>query len=201
MNAFQVRRLFTAVLLSFPALTSSRLLAQGPGDPPATVARVSYLNGEVSLQAAGSDEWSEAPPNYPMIGGDRLYTSRGSRALVQLAGADLRVWQATDVTLTNQTDNFEQIGLAQGAVRLRVFQMSPGSQIEVDTPNGAVLVETPGDYRIEASPQNGSSSLTVNAGRAQFNRTEYQSASHGGLHSSDVRCRSDSDRVHRCAAL
>ena len=111
-----------------------------------------------------------------MVGGDRLYTGPGSRAVVQLGGAEMRIWQATDVTLTNLSDNFEQIGLAQGAMRLRVFQMEPGSQIEVDTPNGAALINSPGDYRIEAFTQNGgqdggqdaSSILTINSGNAQL---------------------------------
>jgi hypothetical protein len=112
--------------------------------------------------------------NYPMVGGDRLYTGPGSRAVVQLGGAELRIWQASDVTLTNIADNYEQIGLAQGALRLRVFQMEPGSQIEVDTPNGAALINSPGDYRVEAFPQgsngdqNASSILTVNSGNAQL---------------------------------
>jgi len=156
-----------------PILFAAKLRAQyDPNDPPASIARISYLDGSVSLQAAGTDDWSQAPINYPMIGGDRLYTGPGSRALVQLGGAELRVWQATDVTLTNITDQYEQIGLAAGSIRLRVFQMDPGSQIEVDTPNGAAIIETPGDYRIESFPQNNvqdaSSIVTVNSGSVQL---------------------------------
>lgn len=150
-----------------PALFSASLFAQDQ-DPSGVVARISYLNGGVSLQASGTDEWSQAPINYPMVGGDRIYTGPGSRAVVQLGGAELRVWQLSDVTLTNIDDDYEQIGLASGNLRLRVFHMEPGSQIEVDTPNGAVLVNSPGDYRIEAFPQNGSSIVTVNSGNAQI---------------------------------
>jgi hypothetical protein len=178
----QARKLFRrgAVLLLLPLLSASTLLAQYDqsyqGDPPASIARIGYLNGNVSLQAYGSDQWADAPINYPMVGGDRLYTGPGSRAVVQLGGAEMRIWQATDVTLTNLSDNFEQIGLAQGALRLRVFQMEPGSQIEVDTPNGAALINSPGDYRIEAFAQGGgqygdqdaSSILTINSGNAQL---------------------------------
>ena len=168
---------WAALLLfsTFTLLSSAKLFAQyaqDPNDPPSAIGRIGYLNGSVSLQASGSDEWSEAPANYPMVGGDRLFTGSGSRAVVQLGGAELRIWQATDVTLTNLADDYEQIGLAQGSLRLRVFQMDPGSQIEVDTPNGAAIIQAPGDYRIEAFPQNGgqnvSSILTVNSGNAQL---------------------------------
>jgi hypothetical protein len=165
------------LLLVLPILCVSKVRAQyqgqyDPNDPPASIARIGYLQGNVSLQAAGTDDWSQAPPNYPMIGGDRLYTGPRARAVIQLGGAELRLWQATDVTLTNVTDQFQQIGLAAGALRLRVFEMDPGSQIEVDTPNGAAIIESPGDYRFEAFPQtNGqdaSSIVTVNSGNAQI---------------------------------
>jgi hypothetical protein len=165
------------LLLLLPILSASILPAQyqgqyDPNDPPASIARIGYLQGSVSLQAAGSDDWSQAPPNYPMVGGDRIYTGPRARAVIQLGGAELRLWQATDVTLTNVTDQFQQIGLAAGTFRLRVFEMNPGSQIEVDTPNGAAIVESPGDYRFEAFPQtnaqDASSIVTVNSGNAQI---------------------------------
>ena len=167
-------------LSSISFLCASSLFAQyqdqsgqyDPNDPPAAIARIGYLQGDVSLQAAGTDDWSQAPPNYPMVGGDRIYTGARARAVVQLGGAELRLWQATDVSLTNITDQYEQIGLAAGSLRLHVFQMDPGSQIEVDTPNGATIIESPGDYRFEAfaqSYQQGASSIvTINSGNAQI---------------------------------
>jgi len=166
-------KLWSVLLLSTLATSSAKLHAQSdPNDPPAEVARIGYLNGQVSLQAAGTDDWSQAPPNYPMIAGDRIYTGPAARAVVQLGGAELRLWQATDLTLTNISDQYEQIGLAAGTFRLRVFQMDPGSQIEVDTPNGAAIVTSPGDYRFEAFPQNdsqaASSIVTINSGNAQI---------------------------------
>ena len=169
-NFFVTRFRFVAAALLFPlvSLTANRLQAQDPGDPPSTVARITFLRGDVSLQASGTDDWSDAPPNYPMVGGDRIYTANAARALLQLGGAELRIGGATDVTLTNLTDDFEQLALSQGSVRLRVFQIDPKSQIEVDTPNGAVLISTPGDYRINANPQAGGSDVVVNAGDAQL---------------------------------
>ncbi len=177
MHANKRTRLTLAILSLLPILCASSLFAQyqnqyDPNDPPASIARIGYTQGNVSLQAYGTDDWSQAPPNYPMVGGDRLYTGPRARAVVQLGGAELRLWQATDVSLTNVTDQFQQIGLAAGTFRLRVFEMSPGSQIEVDTPNGAAIIESPGDYRFEAFPQTGSqdasSIVTINSGNAQI---------------------------------
>jgi hypothetical protein len=146
-------------------LWGSALLAQDQ-DPPSAVARIGYMQGAVSLQPAGEGDWSDAPPNYPLISGDRLYTDQGARAIIQNGSSDVRLWGQTDVTLTNLTDQYEQIGLAQGSVRVRVFALNPDSTIEVDTPNGSVIIQQPGDYRINAYGPD-ASLVAVNAGSVQ----------------------------------
>jgi hypothetical protein len=47
-------------------------------NPPARVARISYLKGRVSFQPAGQDQWSEATVNFTVTTGDRLYTDKGA---------------------------------------------------------------------------------------------------------------------------
>jgi len=136
-------------------------------DPPSRVARIAFLQGNVSLQPAGVNSWTEVPVNYPMYSGDRIYADQGARAIVQAGSADVRLWGGSDVTLTNLTDNYEQIGLAQGFVRVRIFAMNPGDVIEVDTPNAAVIIQQPGDYRINAYNDQ-ASLVAVNAGSVQI---------------------------------
>src|SRR5271165_603216 len=155
-----------AVIFAALSMLVANALAQDE-DPPARVARIAYLQGVVSLQPAGADSWNDAPPNYPMISGDRIYTDQNSRAVIQNGSSDIRLWGQTDVTLTNLSDQFEQVGIAQGAVRVRVYGLNPGNTIEVDTPNAAVIIQQPGDYRINA--YNGQASLVaVNAGSVQI---------------------------------
>lgn len=151
---------------AIPFLFSAALIAQDE-DPPARVARIAYAQGEVSFQPAGSDEWNQTPPNYPMISGDRIYTDQSARAIIQNGSTDVRLWGQTDVTLTNLTDQYEQLGLAQGALRVRVFGINPGNTIEVDTPNASIFIQQPGDYRINAYDQQ-ASLLEVNVGSAQI---------------------------------
>jgi hypothetical protein len=137
-------------------------------DPPARVARVAYLAGDVSMLFPGDEEWAAAPPNYPMISGDRIYTGDDGRAAIQNGFIDVRLWHDTDVTLTNLADNYEQLGLAQGAIRVRVFSLEAGGAVEVDTPNGAAIIQQPGDYRINAYPDEGESLVEVNAGSVEI---------------------------------
>jgi hypothetical protein len=46
--------------------------AQDQDDPPSRVARLGYMEGSVSFQPAGEDDWVGAVPNRPMTTGDKL---------------------------------------------------------------------------------------------------------------------------------
>lgn len=137
-------------------------------DPPAVAARIAYLSGNVSLEAQGAQDWSVAPLNYPMVSGDRIYTDEGARVAIQCGATDIRAWGGTDVTLTNLTEQYEQIGIAQGSIRVRVYAIDPDNTIEVDTPSGAVIIQNPGDYRINVYPDQQASLVQVNSGTVQI---------------------------------
>jgi hypothetical protein len=122
--------------------------------------------------ASGSSDWSAGVNNYPMIAGDRLFCDAQAQAEVGTGTTDVRLWQNTDVTLTNLTDQLEQIGLATGSIRVRVYSINSGATVEVDTPNGAAVISQPGDYRFDVSAANGngdgSSDAVVNSGSIQI---------------------------------
>jgi len=45
------------------------------GDPPNRVARISVIQGNVSLEPNGVDAFSQAEINYPLTSGDRVYAA------------------------------------------------------------------------------------------------------------------------------
>ncbi len=137
------------------------------GSPPGRVARLAVMEGKVSLQVAGSDQWSEASLNYPLTTGDRLYTDQGGRAELQVGPFAVRLSESTDLTTVNLTDQLMQLGLGQGAIRVTVFTMPPGNSIEVDTPNGALALLEPGNYRMDADPNGNGTLVIVNRGSLQ----------------------------------
>jgi hypothetical protein len=158
---------FAAGLAAVAILCTSPTFAQDT-DPPAIAARIAWLSGSVSLEAQGAQDWSVAPLNYPMVSGDRIYTGDGARAVVQSGSTDVRLWADSDVTLTNLNEQYEQIGIAQGSVRVRVYNIDPGNTIELDTPSGAVIIQNPGDYRVNVYPDQQASVVEVNAGTVQI---------------------------------
>jgi hypothetical protein len=133
------------------------------------VARIGNVQGNVSFMASRSSDWSAGVNNYPMIAGDRLFCDKESQAEIGAGTTDVRLWQNTDVTLANLNNQFEQIGLASGSIRVRVYSMNSGATVEVDTPNGAAIISQPGDYRFDAQTGgDGASDAVVNAGAVQI---------------------------------
>jgi hypothetical protein len=160
------KMMFAAVLAIMPLFPAVSAFAQD--DPPVLVARIGDTQGDVSFMAAGATDWSQGLANYPMTSGDRLYCDQNSRAEIGAGETDVRLWEYTDVTLTNLTSQYEQIGLATGAIRVRIYGLNPGSTVEVDTPNGSAVITQPGDYRFDAFPNDGGSDAIVNAGALQI---------------------------------
>src|SRR6266702_3357502 len=122
------------------------------GDPPSRVMRLQYLQGEVSMQPGGVDDWVAANLNRPLTTADRIWTDQGARAELTMGSAALRLGSETSVTLSNLDDNTAQIELDQGALNLSVRYLNAGEIIEVDTPNFAYTVTKPGDYRFDVVP-------------------------------------------------
>src|SRR5512137_2519179 len=81
-------RLAVLAILTLAALGSARA---DEGDPPSRVARLSYVEGAVSFQPAGIEDWTAAERNRPLTTGDRLWTDQQSVAELDLGDAVLRL--------------------------------------------------------------------------------------------------------------
>jgi hypothetical protein len=136
-------------------------------DPPYRVARLNYTSGSVSLQPAGVDDWTAASINRPLTTGDRLYTDDGSRAELHIGTIALRLDGGTSVSFLNLDDRTVQIQLNEGTLGLRVRSVGEQDTIEVDTPNLAVSVLRPGEYRVDTAENGDSTSVTVRAGEGE----------------------------------
>ena len=139
------------------------------GDPPSRVARLSSLQGGVSFQAGGSADWGVATLNASITSGDRLVADDGSRAELELGSLAVRLGSSTDLTVTSLTDGLLQLGVPAGTVRLSVYRMQPSDTVEVDTPNGAVSILAPGNYRVSTNAAGTQTFLSVERGRAELN--------------------------------
>src|SRR5579875_1024167 len=136
-------------------------------DPPGLVARLSYLQGNVSAQGAAAHDFSAAELNQVLTSGDRLYTDNTAEAELEVGQLGVRLGGATDLTVTALTDQLAQLGLAAGSVHLRSYALLPGTVLELDTPEAAITALQPGDVRVDEDPAGHLTTIAVLSGQAQ----------------------------------
>ena len=140
--------------------------AQDPDDLQRGVARVSLLNGEVSVQRGDSGDWVAASLNSPVVTGDRVSTGAGSRTELQFDSANiLRIGADSDVSVTQLESGRYQMAVAHGTVTFRVLRQS-SVDIEIDTPSVSVRPSEEGAYRISVD-DSGQTSVTARSGEVE----------------------------------
>ena len=85
-------------------------------DPPDRAARLSFIQGDVVVQPAGEEDWSEALLNRPLTSGDKLRTEQDSRAEIQVGPAAVRLDGNTDFSFLNVDADSIQMHMTAGVV-------------------------------------------------------------------------------------
>ena len=140
---------------------------QQQDDPPSRVARLGYMEGSVSFEPSGEQDWVGATDNRPLTIGDKLWSDKGSRAELQLGSSVIRLGENTGISFLNLDDRTVQVQLSSGAINIRVRRLENGEAFEVDTPNLAFSIYQPGSYRLEASEDGSNTAVTVREGEGE----------------------------------
>jgi len=136
-------------------------------EPPLRAARLGLINGAVSFSPGGQGDWVQAVVNRPLTTGDRLWADANSRAELQIGGASIRLGALTNVTLLNLDDRIAQVQLVQGSLNVRVRHLGPRQSFEINTPNLALTLRQPGNYRIDVDPDGSATAVRVKSGRGE----------------------------------
>jgi hypothetical protein len=136
-------------------------------DPPSRVARLNFIDGSVSFQPAGVDDWAAASLNYPLTSGDHIYSDIGSHAEMHIGPNALRLGSQSNFGFLNLDDRTVQVRFTEGALEIRLRRLDDDDLYEVDTPQGAVSLLRNGDYRIETDPDRNATMVTVRAGEVE----------------------------------
>src|SRR6267378_2988859 len=138
------------------------VLSSAQVDVPPGVARISLIQGDVSVQRGDTGDWAAAALNQPLVGGDRISTGDGSQAELQLDHSNiLRLGNNTHAKIASlgqtQIDRAQiqraqiQVQVGQGLAYYTVFKDSE-AEVEIDTPNAAIRpTSNEGVYRIEVN--------------------------------------------------
>jgi hypothetical protein len=134
-------------------------------DVKARVARISMLDGEVSLKRNDSKDWEAAKLNYPVVEGDTVTTAANSNLEIQVDARNfIRLSGNSVLRIITLRDEGIAISVVEGTVTVRLanFDRKRG-YFEVDAPKSTLAAEKNGLYRIDV-PKNGRVRLTVREG-------------------------------------
>jgi hypothetical protein len=130
------------------------------------VARLSVIDGEVSVRRGDSGDWIAAAINAPLMTGDRLFCGPQSRAELQFDFANMiRVGDNSEVRLSELEYQRYQVQVARGTVMFRVLRDSR-SDVELSTPSVSVRPMKRGSYRVTVR-EDGASEITVRSGEVE----------------------------------
>jgi len=160
---FHLRRLVLtgAVLWMASATTPAR--AQDPDDLKRGVARISLINGDVSVRRGDSGEWVAGVINAPLLTDDRIATGANSRSEVEFDSSNvLRIGGNAEVRLAQLESGIYHLEIAKGTVTYRILHASTANA-ELDTPSVSVRPSREGSYRISVNDA-GETEITARAG-------------------------------------
>jgi hypothetical protein len=136
-------------------------------DPPGRVARLSLMDGEVSLAPAGTEEWADGVLNRPITSGDRLVVGADGRAELQVGTASVHLDRSTAFEFIELDDDVMQMSLTDGVATVRVRTLGDRENIQVETPNATVHFRHPGDYTVQVDPATDRTIVRTRNGEAE----------------------------------
>jgi hypothetical protein len=131
------------------AMVLAATSSQAQGDPPPGAARFAHLEGNVSVQLYGDDNWGQAGPNQPAGPGDRVYTDQQSRGELQAGPVRAYFSPNIDLTLVGNDNRGVEYGQANGSTAYFSDGFPPGNGLAVSTPNGAISASTRVSFRVD----------------------------------------------------
>jgi len=164
MAEFRLIAVAGAMLLASGSLLPVR--AQDPDDLKRGVARISLIDGDVSVRRGDSGDWVAGVINAPLMADDFITTGANSRAEVQFDDANLlRMGANAQLHLTQLENGRFQMELARGTVSYRVLRPS-NANAEVDTPSVSIKPSKQGVYRINVNDA-GETQVTARVGEVE----------------------------------
>lgn len=159
-----MRSLLLICLLSITGLA----LADDPvTDPPDRVARLSYMQGEISVAPAGTEEWAEGVLNRPLTSGDRIWVDGNARAELQIGSATIHLDQNSGLQIVDLDDSTLHLQITEGSANIRVLRKRDDESLTIETPNATVTLLHPGEYHIEANGAGDRTTVRTRSGASE----------------------------------
>ncbi len=170
-------------------------------DPPDRVARLSFIEGEVSFapkRADKDDNWSAAKINWPITEGNRLYAGDNARAELHLGASALRLAENTALDFIRFDDQRIETFLDRGSLSVTLRNWDRDDELIITTPTLSISLNSNGRYRIDLDDDSArvlvhQGEAKIQQGNSRFNLIASQRAEIVGRDGGDVRITRDND--------
>lgn len=128
-------------------------LASFAQDTASIDARITEVDGEVMLFAAGEPDGSQVEAGVPLSEGDRLVTSEGASVEIGLdGGSAVRIEEKSEFTFRSGKKAGTLFDLTVGRLLAKIQKLAPGSSLQVRTPTAVAAVRGT-EFAVEADAE------------------------------------------------
>jgi hypothetical protein len=129
-------------LKSFIKVFIVLILLLQPSMAADVIARISRIEGKVSILRASAESWLDAKPAMPLEAGDQIYTREESFAEIRYAiGTVLRMDEKTKITIEASSEKTVKTRSAIGDIWVNMKKiMSKGKEFEVSSPTAVAAI-------------------------------------------------------------
>lgn len=165
-----LRGRFATTLLLGLLLSGAAIAEDEEMDPPDLAARLSLLQGDVSMVDGESGDLIEAGLNRPLTGGDEIIVGRGSRAELQLGLATLHLDEGARLSLLEVTEEAVALRLSGGTLVAHIRDMPDNGEFSIDTSNARVSLLERGEYTVTAQDMRDTTYVAVREGKSEISQ-------------------------------
>ena len=121
----------------------------------ARIVRLSFVEGDVTVQRPDVQAWAEAPVNTPLQEGFKLSTGENSFAEIQFEnGGTIRLGQLalldfTELELAPNGGKINHVELRQGYATFHPLSSDRGDSLQVGTPYGTLIAQGGTQFRVD----------------------------------------------------
>ncbi|MBV9828834.1 MAG: hypothetical protein JO001_24660 [Alphaproteobacteria bacterium] len=163
MVARTVLKLLPVLLLAIGAAS-----AKAEDTPVQWVGRVSAVDGDLSIRAAGGDWTDSAVINDPVAPGMSVRTAAQSRAILRIGPETIALAPSSELSIGELDASGTQLTLRQGRIGIRLSSSEPANSIEVEAPGSSVWLLASGEYDITAGDDHTATRVATFDGRARL---------------------------------
>jgi hypothetical protein len=121
----------------------------------ARIVRLSFVEGDVTVQRPDVQAWAEAPVNTPLQESFKVSTGENSYAEIQFENGgtirlgELALLDFTELALSPQGSRINHVELRQGYATFHPLPSSLGESLQVGTPYGTIVAQGGAQFRVD----------------------------------------------------